>query len=293
MHNESFVINVSVWFLQRQPEILLEHSSRHEVAHIMNDDLTGYHHQEGNIELAEERRVLDLVGEERYREYIRAYTAYKSPPRGLSEDAFVARVRSITLVAAPSDIDEADTAASAYFKSNKDGNEHLLVWDGQMHDISLVGTPTRVTHDPTKLTDLTKSGRPLVFFHNHPDDYAINMFPSGPDYAAAAYFTSIIWKENPQTRLEFRVMVPRATGTTSVSYGLKGEVVTELRQLSGDQLLLFADLIGFRSFWQYLRYACPVNLSRPDAEVCTTHPQYFLWPSDSFFLNYRGVTNTP
>src|SRR5215471_7566231 len=43
MRNVAFVVNVTADFLENQPEILFEASSLHEVCHIMNDDLTGYH----------------------------------------------------------------------------------------------------------------------------------------------------------------------------------------------------------------------------------------------------------
>ena len=43
MRYESFIINVTADFLEKQPEILFEASSLHEVCHVMNDDLTGYH----------------------------------------------------------------------------------------------------------------------------------------------------------------------------------------------------------------------------------------------------------
>jgi hypothetical protein len=36
-----------------------------------------------------------------------------------------------------------------------------------------------------------------------------------------------------------------------------------------------------------LASACPADLSRPGAEVCRTHPQYFIWPSDRFFIHDR------
>ena len=62
MRNESFIIGVTADFLRSQPEILFEHSALHEVAHIMNDDLEGYHRNGANIEVAEERVVLNLVG---------------------------------------------------------------------------------------------------------------------------------------------------------------------------------------------------------------------------------------
>ena len=47
------------------------------------------------------------------------------------------------------------------------------------------------------------------------------------------------------------------------------------------------DHLAQDSFNDYLQYACPVDLARNDAEVCRTHPQYFIWPSDKFFIRYR------
>ena len=47
------------------------------------------------------------------------------------------------------------------------------------------------------------------------------------------------------------------------------------------------DHLAQDSFNDYLQYACPVDLARDDAEVCRTHPQYFIWPSDRFFIRYR------
>jgi hypothetical protein len=77
MRNESFIINVTADFLEKQPEILFEASSLHEVCHIMNDDLTGYHRNGANIEAAEEHCVLQVVGEARYKEYLQAYATYQ------------------------------------------------------------------------------------------------------------------------------------------------------------------------------------------------------------------------
>ena len=65
MRNQSFIINVTATFLEQQPEILFEASALHEVCHVMNDDLSGYHRNGGNTEVAEERCVLQVVGESR------------------------------------------------------------------------------------------------------------------------------------------------------------------------------------------------------------------------------------
>jgi len=77
MRNESFIINVTTDFLEKQPDILFEASSLHEVCHVMNDDLTGYHRNGANIEAAEEHCVLQASGEARYKEYLRAYATYQ------------------------------------------------------------------------------------------------------------------------------------------------------------------------------------------------------------------------
>ena len=77
MRNQSFIINVTADFLEKQPEILFEASSLHEVCHVMNDDLTGYHRNGANIEAAEEHCVLQVIGESRYKEYLQAYATYQ------------------------------------------------------------------------------------------------------------------------------------------------------------------------------------------------------------------------
>ena len=70
MRTQSFLINVTADFIENQPDILFEASSLHEVCHIINDDLTGYHRNGANVEVAEERCVLQAVGESRYQEYL-------------------------------------------------------------------------------------------------------------------------------------------------------------------------------------------------------------------------------
>jgi hypothetical protein len=40
-----------------------------------------------------------------------------------------------------------------------------------------------------------------------------------------------------------------------------------------------------------LQHACPVDLTRKDPEVCHTNPRFFIWPSEKYFLTYRGVVD--
>ena len=113
MRNQSFIINVTAEFLEKQPEILFEASSLHEVCHVMNDDLTGYHRNGANIEAAEEHCVLQAMGESRYQEYLRAYAAYQRWDT-LTYERVLQKVKDVRLVPAPSEIDDADRIASEY-----------------------------------------------------------------------------------------------------------------------------------------------------------------------------------
>jgi hypothetical protein len=91
MRNQSFIVNVTTDFLEKQPKILFEASSLHEVCHIMNDDLTGYHRNGANIEAAEEHCVLLAVGESRYQQYLQAYARYRHWDTS-TYDSFLQRV---------------------------------------------------------------------------------------------------------------------------------------------------------------------------------------------------------
>jgi len=275
MRNESFIISVTADFLTHQPEILFEHSAIHEVAHIMNDDLEGYHRNGSNIELAEERVVLNLVGEARYEEYLRAYAEYRHWSN-TRYGQFLKAVQSVELVPMPSEIDEADKLAAATFIKIADGKEHLLVYNGEIHDISTNSAMDRVGHDLKKLSKIIKAGKPIIFFHNHPSDGTRSMFPSFDDFGVASIFESLVLSENPRLPVEFRVMVVDKQAT-SVSYGFK-------KRINEDPIK-----IAEESFQDYLQYACPVDLTCKDPEACNTHPEFFLWPSDKYFLRYRGV----
>ena len=302
MRNESFIINVTANFLEKQPEILFEASSLHEVCHVINDDLTGYHRNFANPETAEEYCVLQVVGEARYKEYLQAYAKYQHWD-ALTHDSFLQKVKEVRLVPAPSETDEADTTAVGYLKKFADGKEHLLVYNGELHDVTLYSTRDKVWHDPEKLKAIIQAGKPMIFFHNHPaEDGRAAMFPSYDDFGVAGLLSFLAYAENPNSAVEFRV-VQLGEESTVVSYGFKEKVIEEIRkvaqryrnavalQANVAQIELSQKLLDYHlaqdSFSEYLQYACPVDLTRNDAEVCRTHPKYFLWPSDRFFLHYR------
>ena len=281
MRNQSFILNVTTDFLEKQTEILFEASALHEVCHVMNDDLTGYHRNGFNIEVAEEHCVLRAVGESRYRQYLQAYAVYRHWDIA-SYERFLQKVKEVVLVPAPSERDEADREAAGYFETHRDGKEHLLIYNGRLHDVTLGSTKNRVLHDPEKLRAVIQAGRPMIFFHNHPADAGrAAMFPSYDDFAVAARFSSMVYAENPQLSVEFRMM-QMSDENTIVSYGFKGTALREIRNAAEEYRSH-----ALESLNEYLQYACPVDLSRPDVEVCRTHPQYFIWPSDRFFIHYR------
>ena len=302
MRNQSFIINVTTDFLEKQPEILFEASSLHEVCHIMNDDLSGYHRNGANIEAAEEHCVLQAVGESRYKEYLQAYATYQHWD-AVTYEKVLQKVKDVVLVPAPSEIDEADRLAAEYFKQHADGNEHLVVYNGELHDATLYSTRNKVRHDPEKLEAVIQAGKPMIFFHNHPaEEGRAAMFPSYEDFGVAGLFSFMVYRENPSLPVEFRVM-QLGKEITTASYGFKRTAVEDIKRVAleyRNAVALKADVAEIEirqnlldyhlaqdSFNDYLQYACPVDLSRKDAEVCSTHPQYFIWPSDRFFIHYR------
>jgi hypothetical protein len=302
MRNESFILNVTADFLERQPEILFEASSLHEVCHIMNDDLTGYHRNGSNIESAEEHCVLQVVGESRYSEYLKAYAAYQHWD-GPTYERVLQKVKDVVLIPAPGERDEADTMASAYFRQHADGKEHLLVYNGELHDVTFYSTRDTVWHDPEKLRVIIAAGRPMIFFHNHlPEDGRAAMFPSHADFGVAALFSSLVYREHPQLPLEFRVILLGRQNTV-VSYGFKGTALEEIRNKAEEyraavarnadpaRIEMSQNVLDYHldqeSFDNYLQYACPVDLARPDSKACRTLPEYFTWPSNRFFVHSR------
>lgn len=302
MRNESFIINVTADFLEKQPQILFEASSLHEVCHVMNDDLTGYHRNGANIEAAEEHCVLQVVGESRYKEYLQAYATYQHWDV-LTYESVLQKVKEVVLVPAPRERDEADKIAAEYFENHADGKEHLLVYNGELHDVTLYSTRDSVRPDPEKLKVIIKAGKPMIFFHNNPaEDGRSAMFPTFDDFGVAGLLSFMVYREDPSLRVDFRMIQP-GIESTMVSYGFKSNTIDDIRNLALEyrsavamkkdvsQIEMRQELLDYHlsqdSFNDYLQYACPVDPAKEDAEACKTHPQYFIWPSDKFFIHFR------
>src|SRR6185369_17811944 len=112
----------------------------------------------------------------------------------------------------------------------------------------------------------------------------------------------MVYREDPSLAAEFRIMQPGKEGTI-VSYGFKGSALEGIRNLALEYrsaAALKADVAPIEmkqnlldyhlaqdSYHEYLQYACPLDLTPKDRAVCRTHPQYFTWPSDRFFIHDR------
>jgi hypothetical protein len=209
----------------------------------------------------------------------------------------------VRLVPAPSEIDEADRIAAEYFRTHADGKEHLFVYNGDIYDGILYSTKDGVWHLSEKLKAVIKAGKPMIFFHNHPaDGGTAAMFPSYDDFGVAGFLSFMVYRENPSLAVEFRV-AQLGEERAIVSYGFKGTALKDIKIIAleyrnatarkGDvsdiekRQSLLVHRLAQDSFNDYLQYACPVDPARNDAGVCGTHPQYFIWPSDRFFIHYR------
>jgi hypothetical protein len=294
MRNQSFIINVTASFLEQQPEILFEASALHEVCHVMNDDLSGYHRNGGNTEVAEERCVLEVVGESRYEQYLQAYAAYMHWDRSTYE-WFLERVKDVALVRAPRESDEADRVAVQYFRSHGGGGERFVVYNGELHDVTVRTGNGDVGHDSERVNAIVRARRPMVVFHNHgAEGDRATMFPSGDDFGVAALMSFMAFAEDPNLHVDFRIVQLGEEEDTIVSYGFKGSALEDIKKVAREnsnaaarQLEILSSRLASEAFSDYLQNVCPPRQPGSDGDVCRTHPEYFLWPSDRFFVHYR------
>ena len=292
MRNQSFIINVTASFLEQQPEILFEASALHEVCHVMNDDLPGYHRNGANTETAEERCVLEVVGESRYEQYLQAYATYRHWDR-LTYEWFLKRVKDVALAPATRESDEADRLAVQYFGVHADGRTRVLVYNGELHDVTLRAARGDIGPDSEKVKAIVKAGKPMIVFHNHPAEGGrAAMFPSRDDFGVAALVSFIAFATDPTLHVDFRIVQLGEEEDTVVSYGFKGtaledikEAAREYHNAAGRQIV--SSRLAQEAFSNYLQYLCPVDQAGAEGVVCKTHPEYFLWPSERFFVHHR------
>ena len=294
MRNQSFIINVTASFLEQQPEILFEASALHEVCHVMNDDLSGYHRNGGNTEIAEERCVLEVAGESRYEQYLQAYAAYMHWD-ALTYGWFLKRVKEVALVPAPRERDEADRVALQYFRLHADGGERFLVYNGELHDVTSRVANGDIGHDSERVKAIVKARKPMVVFHSHAaEGDRAAMFPRRDDFGVAAHMSFVAYAEDPSLHVDFRIVQLGEKEDTVVSYGFRGSALEDIKEVAREysnaaarQPEILSSRLAREAFSEYLQYACPVGQAGFSGDVCRTHPEYFLWPSERFFVDYR------
>ena len=146
----------------------------------------GFHRNGANTEAAEERCVLQAVGESRSEQYLQAYAGYRHWDRSTYE-WFLKRVKDVALAPAPRESDEADRLAVQYFRLHADGRERVLVYNGELHDVTLRAATGDVEDDSERVKAIVKARKPMIVFHNHPAEGGrAAMFPSSDDFGVAA-----------------------------------------------------------------------------------------------------------
>ena len=127
----------------------------------------------------------------------------------------------------------------------------------------------------------------MIFFHNHPEaDGRAAMFPSDEDFEVAALVSSMTYAQDGSLAVEFRIVQLGDEHDTVVSYGFKGSALEDIKEAARDHLDVH--LLAEEAFVDYLQHACPAMPVTTESEACRTHPEYFLWPSDRFFIHHRA-----
>jgi hypothetical protein len=208
----------------------------------------------------------------------------------LTYERFLKRVKGVALVPAPRERDEADRLAVQYFRLHAKGKERFLVYNGELHDVTLRGD---VGHDSERVNAIVKARRPLIVFHNHSAEGGnAAMFPNGGDFEVATLVSVLAYAEDPTLLVDFRIVHLGEEEDTVVSYGFKSTALEEIKEVAReDRNATARHVLSFRLaqevFRNYLQYVCPADDAGTDADVCRTHPGYFLWPSDRFFVHHR------
>jgi hypothetical protein len=213
----------------------------------------------------------------------------------VTSERVLQKVKDVTLVPAPRETDEADRLAAEFFRRTADGSQHFLAYNGVLHDATLRSTRNEVRPDPEKLKAIVRAGQPVIFFHNHPDeDSRAAMFPSDEDFEVAGLVSFMTYAEDPGLAVEFRVVQLDGEQETVVSYGFKGTALADIKEMARDVSLIEAEQSLFdahlaqEAFVDYLQHVCPMAPADTEVKACRTHPEYFLWPSDRFFIHHRA-----
>jgi hypothetical protein len=119
------------------------------------------------------------------------------------------------------------------------------------------------------------------------------MFPSRDDFGVAALMSFMAYAEDPTLHVDFRIMQLGEAQDTVVSYGFKRSALGEIKAAAREYRNpaaphVLSSRLAQEAFSEYLQYVCPKDRAGTGSgDVCRTHPEYFLWPSDRFFVHHR------
>jgi hypothetical protein len=111
------------------------------------------------------------------------------------------------------------------------------------------------------------------------------MFPSDEDFEIAALVSSMTYTQDPSCAIEFRIVQLGDEQDTVVSYGFKGSALEEIKEAAQNHLDVH---LAEEASIDYLQHVCPAVPVTTESAACSTHPEYFLWPSDRFFIHHRA-----
>jgi hypothetical protein len=104
----------------------------------------------------------------------------------------------------------------------------------------------------------------------------------------------VAYAEDPSLHVDFRIVQLGEKEDTVVSYGFRGSALEDIKEVAREysnaaarQPEILSSRLAREAFSEYLQYACPVGQAGFSGDVCRTHPEYFLWPSERFFVDYR------
>ena len=169
------------------------------------------------------------------------------------------------------------------------------MYNGELHDVTLRAASGGVEHDSERVKAIVKTGKRMIVFHNHPTEGGrVSMFPSRDDFEIGALVSFIAYAEDPTIPVDFRIVQLGEEEDTVVSYGFKGTALEDIKEAAREysngtagQLETLSSHLAREAFSDYLQYICPAIRGGADWDVCRTHPEYFLWPSDRFFVHHR------
>ena len=152
-----------------------------------------------------------------------------------------------------------------YFRLHADGSERVLLYNGELHDVTRGNATGEVVHDWERLKTIVKARKPMIVFHNHSAEGGrAAMFPSRDDFGVAALMSFMAYAEDPSLLVDLRIVQLSEEGDTVVSYGFHRTALDSIRQaaLGFRDAGALSSRLAHEAFNDYLQYVCPVSAVR-------------------------------